>query len=388
MQNTPISEKLRRAQYLFPNDSLTRAAERMSDAGLTALPVLQDGRLTGLITEENLLNALQMPGAELQAVRDWVSPIEAIVDIDSSVEEAVEVLSRTHAPLLVVTDSMGRYLGVLTTADLMRRNMLPPKPPLVGGMATPLGVYLTTGTISAGPQTFALMLTGALLFLLLTIANGTVVGLAQWIQDRGGLPLMSYMMSPFAGTMTMADLMGLIMRGSVYLLFLGLMRALPIAGTHAAEHKVVHAIERNEPLALEVVRRMPRVHPRCGTNLAAGVMLFLGLSELLRFFLPVQGGREMSLMVALVITALSWRSFGAILQLLATTKPPTDQQIQGAIRSAEELMQKYQRNPYQMATPWQRILNAGIIQIMVGAGITSMLVLQITEWLGIPIYWL
>lgn len=360
----------------------------MGDAGLTALPVLQDGMLTGLITEENLLTAMQTPGAELQAVRDWVSPIEAVVDIDSTVEEAVEVLTRTHAPLLVVTDSMGRYLGVLTTADLMRRNMLPPKPPLVGGMATPLGVYLTTGTISAGPQTFALMLTGGLLFLLLTIANGAVVGLAQWVQDQGGLPLMSYMMSPFAGTMTMADLMGLVMRGSVYLLFLGLMRALPIAGTHAAEHKVVHAIERNEPLALEVVRRMPRVHPRCGTNLAAGVMLFLGLSELLRFFLPVQGGREMSLMIALVITALSWRSFGAILQLLATTKPPTDQQIQGAIRSAEELMQKYQRNPYQMATPWQRILNAGIIQIMAGAGITSMLVLQITEWLGIPIYWL
>ncbi len=32
---------------------------------------------------------------------------------------------------------------------------------------------------------------------------------------------------------------------------------------------VVHAIEEGEDLTLEKVRPMPRVHPRCGTNLVA-----------------------------------------------------------------------------------------------------------------------
>jgi uncharacterized protein YqhQ len=36
---------------------------------------------------------------------------------------------------------------------------------------------------------------------------------------------------------------------------------------------VVHAIERGEPLLAESVRAMPRVHPRCGTNIVAAAFL-------------------------------------------------------------------------------------------------------------------
>ncbi|MER3495923.1 MAG: hypothetical protein C4320_03425, partial [Armatimonadota bacterium] len=62
-------------------------------------------------------------------------------------------------------------------------------------------------------------------------------------------------------------------------MFVILFRLLPLAGTHAAEHMAVNALERGEPLDPEVVARMPRTHIRCGTNLAVGAGLFFGISE-------------------------------------------------------------------------------------------------------------
>ena len=37
---------------------------------------------------------------------------------------------------------------------------------------------------------------------------------------------------------------------------------------HGAEHKTVAAVDRDLPVDREHVRRMPRIHPRCGTNFA------------------------------------------------------------------------------------------------------------------------
>jgi uncharacterized protein YqhQ len=63
---------------------------------------------------------------------------------------------------------------------------------------------------------------------------------------------------------------------------------------------VVHAIERGEPLVLEVVRRMPRVHPRCGTNLVAGIALFLGLANFLQGMVPeISETRDLALLLLL-----------------------------------------------------------------------------------------
>lgn len=380
-----VADKLQRVSPAYPDDSLLRAAELMTQGGTGILPIVEMGAPVGVLTESRLRAAIQQGADWLEPVAPWMDEAFLRLPIDMPVEEAAETLAYSEQPAVGV-DAWGRYVGVVSLAGLAARPISLPQVGLVGGMATPLGVYLTNGVVGAGAGTLGLMLTGALLFALYLLANWLVIGGMWWAQNQFGIPLYSYYNSPFAGQWFLfSDVMGLVLRSSIFVVFLMLMRLLPIAGTHAAEHMVVHAIERGEPLALEVVRRMPRVHPRCGTNLVAGIVLFLGLSKLFTFGVPDGDSRDFALLMALLFTLMFWRTFGGFLQWIATTKPPTDRQILNAIRVGEELLRK--ARPYSGAIPsfGLRLLNSGILQILIGAwGLMAILYL-LESLLGITL---
>lgn len=383
MQKGSISEKLRRVPFAYPEESLLRAAELMREGGVGALPIVAGGVVIGCLTEQQLRKALVNDRNGFQAVSEWMETECALIPLESPLEAAVDRLQQTDQPLLIVTDSEGRYVGVLSAADVLSRPRTPPRPSLLGGMATPMGVYLTTATVRAGAGDFALVLTGALLFALYLLSTWIVLSVTQWLQNWFGFPLYSSLLSPFAGTTTLPDVLGVFLRGMVIVVFLGLMRAIPLAGTHAAEHKVVHTIERGEPLVLEVVRRMPRVHPRCGTNLAAGVFLFLGLADLFRWFLPTPEGEQLGLLLALVLTVFCWRAFGSFLQWIATTKPPTDKQLRAAIRVGEELLSRHARVAYLEPSFGRRLWNSGLLQILIGVWLAVALVELLQSAFGV-----
>jgi len=89
--------------------------------------------------------------------------------------------------------------------------------------------------------------------------------------------------------------------------------------------------------------------------------------------------------MALLFTLLFWRSFGALLQWVATTKPPTDRQLLQAIRVGEELLRK--ARPLSGATPpfGLRLLHSGLLQILLGAwGLMAILYL-LESLLGITL---
>src|SRR5262249_31439746 len=151
---------------------------------------------------------------------------------------------------------------------------IPPRPHSVGGMATPWGVYLTDGTLQAGAGNLALAVGGVLMGLMLAISY-MGVGLACWaLQHTLHWPLYTLWNADSPAEMTLGNSGWYVLQALSLVLFLVFMRALPLAGYHAAEHQAVHAMERGEPLCAEIVRRMPRVHPRCGTNLMAAGLVF------------------------------------------------------------------------------------------------------------------
>jgi uncharacterized protein YqhQ len=123
----------------------------------------------------------------------------------------------------------------------------------------------------------------------------------------------------------------------------------------------VHAIERGEPLEMEYVRRMPRVHPRCGTNLAAGAVIFLTLANL-----NTGVYQDLTLLFALVATLLAWRPAGNLLQAIFTTRPPNEKQLRNGIEAGKQLLHRYQMQGYRPLTLRERIWNMGILQIAAG----------------------
>lgn len=336
----PIAALMRQLPVIYAEDSIQRAVLHIRD-GFDVVGVVRGPDTVGIVTESTLARALANGHTPYESAEVAATADVRKVDSQITGAEALRIIASGWDGPLIVMDQRERPIGVLSAKDLYPNNQRSVRPPMVGGMATPFGVYLTSGGMAAGPGPLALMSTGASLYLL---------SLAAWYVTEG---IASLGHSGKYWAMAI-DVMPL-------LLFMVGMRLLPLAGIHAAEHKVVHAIERGEDLVPEVVKRMPRVHPRCGTNLFVGCSLFLGVQGAGIFQDP-----SLNLLLAAIVTAFLWRKLGGFVQWLITTKPPSDKQIEMGIRSGKELLAKYERTRGGIPSIWQRLWYSGMFFVLLG----------------------
>ncbi len=347
--------------------SIRSAARAMAENGLDVLPVVREGRYVGVVGQRELARALANgvdPNDELAL---YMRPEAASVRTFESGAEALRRMSESGETYAVVIDDDARVVGVLTPSRLFNPPRRRNRPRMVGGMATPLGVYLTSGTVNGGAPWYGLVLTGALMACLFVLADTSTTAIR--------------MLLPVAhrfDNWVVASMMGL-----TFFLFLLLLRVIPLSGTHAAEHMTVHAIERGEDLVPETVRRMPRVHPRCGTNYIAGLTIFSAIA-----FTPIGTlNGEISLLLGLAAAFLLWRPVGSLIQFYFTTRPPNAEQIQTGIKAGEELLANYERAPHSHPTPWRWIVNSGLPYVLLGGWVTSIAIYGLEIVLRVPDVW-
>ncbi len=345
------------------DSSLQLAAERMRDLGLPALPVSDGPRIVGVIVERDLTQALSAGFEQTAAVSSLPLTQLPMLYAGASGAEALRVFEDQRVPCVVVVDNQMSLVGMLTPSRLFPHRPHGIRPPLVGGMATPMGVYLTNGAQTGGVGPSALLLTGVFLALVhlvtLNLSEQAGIGIAQMNWGNG-----------------VAE--GVVGVGSI-LLFLGAIRLMPLAGYHAAEHMVVHAIERGEELHPDIVARMPRVHPRCGTNLAAAMSLFFGIA-----FAPWSSDPQLQILVALLVTMFFWRSVGSFIQYWFTTRPPNRKQLDSGIKAGRELLAKYEHNPIVAPSPWSRFRSSGLPYILLGYLAVAYLLGELLAKLNVP----
>jgi hypothetical protein len=254
-------------------------------------------------------------------------------------------------------------------AVLARPEAFPPPPaPRLGGMATPLGVYLTDGVVSGGAGFWGLFLTGLTLSVLALISEEAVRGLIS-LGAAHGFDLLGWAASPRLDPALRALLTEALEWLPAPLIFI-LLRLIPMSGTHAAEHQAVHCVEKNLPLTLDSVRMQPRVHPRCGTNIFVAFSLYLLIfvavfSAAYASQQDIGDAATMALIAAAVPTALLWRRIGGWIQYWLATRPATDLQIAGAIRAAEEVLRRRRTvsRPLRFR-PLRRIWRMGLAQVL------------------------
>jgi CBS domain-containing protein len=347
--NQQVAAFMRPVENLNSESSLDRAAAVLRNTPFGLIPIQNGNTLLGVVTESTLAEALARGCGPYDPVTVALDSKTPTIQSHETGAEALRKISESGASSLLVVDSSGRGIGIVSGSDLYPKQPYSPKPPVVGGMATPFGVYLTNGAIGAGVPYWALMSTGAVMFGLVALG-----GVAQTL-------LFHYTGADRAANYNQAwDLFPIVF------LFLG-MRLLPLAGIHAAEHKVVHAIERGEPLVPEVVDRMPRVHPRCGTNLFVGATIFGAVLSW-----PYIPDQTLRIVLAAVATFLLWQPLGSAMQWAITTRPPSRKHVEMGIKSGKELLEKYRlvRNP--SPNPLQRIWNSGMVHVLSGFMICSL----------------
>jgi len=331
---------------VWTSASVGAAASEIRDSGLPAVAITQGFLYVAVATQESLAAAMASGVHADDSVERAYDLKAPTLPPYAPGEKALELFSQKGASAIPIVDDYGRLLGVVTPADLFPKRDRTPRPATIGGMATPFGVYLTTGSISAGAGGLALVTTGMFMY-------AALFG-AMLLSTRIG------------GVLKLSDL---VVQAATYVLFLTAFRLVPLSGIHAAEHKVVHAIERGEELTRDNVRRMPRVHPRCGTNLAVGASILIGMLSMTSL-IKNEDDRLWMALSAVVFTLLFWRMLGAVVQRLFTTKEPTDKQLDMGIRSGEELLKKYATGRGGRQNLGSRLWHTGLFHVMAGASLT------------------
>ncbi|MCJ7752281.1 MAG: DUF1385 domain-containing protein, partial [Armatimonadetes bacterium] len=319
---------------LTSEDSAAKAIRLLRSRGIPAIPVTQGAHIAGVVSENDILG-LAAGGADPQYVlretplSQVMRPISVAAYEQQTLESLARALRDHPAPAVPVFAANGRYLGLLLPRDILAALAGEPIVPPIAGLATPLGIYLTTGALRAGASDLGIAATGAFLMAMNLAAGAVIYGLARLADHFIPVPE-QVAADPGAAAAIIALVL---FYGLQIFVFLLLLRLSPLAGIHASEHMVVRAVEEGEDLALEKVRRMPRVHPRCGTNIMALLILLVIAQQLMSSLGSAldESSRVFALFLVVMIVLLTWRRLGGGLQRWVTTRPPSDRQIAQAI---------------------------------------------------------
>lgn len=363
VMNNGIKHLIKTVPILTPYDTVRRAAGLIHASEGSRVFVRDEDQIIGAVSERAIIaflaSASDAEVASQSPIGPLVEPGIMLVNSDITARQAAEIFASTDADVLPVVDNQGAYRGVLYRSELMGYLTQNLRPPAVAGMATPLGVYLTTGSVSGGTGSLGLFLTGVSLALMMLAAELSVEGLIKLFAMLTGVradimlrsaPLIQYPNFydiPFYASVAL----------SIIVFFL-ILRFSPLSGYHAAEHMTVHAIEAGETLTTENVRSMPRVHPRCGTNLLAAAGVFL--------IIATRISSQFGVLIALLVVVVGWRTIGAWLQYFVTTRTPSPRELANGVAAGNDLLRNYQEQPNLQLVGFQRIWKLGFIQTAAG----------------------
>ena len=99
--------------------TLEEAATLMKEHDIRHLPVVQNGRLMGLVTERDVRGALFPSLIEEITVKDLMIANPVTVGPDTLLEDAARVIYQRKIGCLPVVDVDGELLGIVTVADML-----------------------------------------------------------------------------------------------------------------------------------------------------------------------------------------------------------------------------------------------------------------------------
>ena len=102
-------------------DSIATVAARMESGNFGSLPVLDGGRLVGVVTDRDIVVRGVAKGFGPDTpVRDVMTPDPVCVEPDSDVEAAAELMQEKQIRRLYVTEG-DKLVGIVAMADVARQ---------------------------------------------------------------------------------------------------------------------------------------------------------------------------------------------------------------------------------------------------------------------------
>jgi hypothetical protein len=242
-------------------------------------------------------------------------------------------------------------------------------------------VHLSTGTYGTAAW-WLLLLSGVGIAVMLGcgVALTFVEG---WLLDRLlGIGLTGALLGvPAAGASSLAPYASAAVPVLSFANFLVVLRLSPLSGYHAAEHKVVAAIEARGDITWDDVLARPRAHPRCGTVLLLGILPAVLIAYPLLWTNPL---------AALSVAAAGWLlryHVGYFIQQHFTTKAPTPAQLRAGIEAGRKLLHLWRLSPGRQVTAAVGLWNRGLPQMLGGVIIGQHLLAFVSQHLHLWLDW-
>ena len=109
--------------FSIPSDaSVYSGIEMMAEKRVGALLVIDDGHLVGIVSERDYARKVILQGKSSKDtfIREIMTPSPITIDCDTSVDEAMRVMTENRIRHLPVIDSEGHVAGVLSIGDLVK----------------------------------------------------------------------------------------------------------------------------------------------------------------------------------------------------------------------------------------------------------------------------
>ena len=102
-----------------PNTTAREAARIMKNEDVGSLPIVEDGRLVGMITDRDLTVRVLAEGKDLDTpVSEIASKDVVTIDPQQSLEEAARLMAQHQIRRLPVVEEDGKLVGILAQADV------------------------------------------------------------------------------------------------------------------------------------------------------------------------------------------------------------------------------------------------------------------------------
>jgi len=109
----------RNPRTVSPEDTIQSAACIMRDEDTGAVPVVENGRAVGMVTDRDIVVRAVADGSQLnRPIREIVTSAVVTASPDMSTREAAQLMSEHQIRRLPVVDSDERLVGIVSIGDL------------------------------------------------------------------------------------------------------------------------------------------------------------------------------------------------------------------------------------------------------------------------------
>lgn len=115
-----VRELMKEAVWLQPDETLATAARKLRSDNIGCLPVCDDGRILGMITDRDIAIRGVADGrnVDLMKVREAMSVDVLCCSEDDPIEKAETIMSEAHVHRLAVLNGKQQLVGVISLTDL------------------------------------------------------------------------------------------------------------------------------------------------------------------------------------------------------------------------------------------------------------------------------